>query len=221
MAVVIVAVVIGLVVAHRNEQERGRQFQALADEMELQFHPTGSADIMAALSHLRLFNRGRGRRFTNMIAGQTDDLQLALFGYRYTTGGGKNSQTHNQSVITFWSPRLHLPEFELRPEHFFHRIGRVLGYQDINFPEHPNFSSTFLLRGPDETAIREFFNPQRLAFLEQMAGISIEGCGDRLIIYRAGRRISPSEAREFMAKGFEVYAQFKTDQPSQTETLTS
>ena len=50
------------------------------------------------LSHLPLLSRGRARRLVNLIQGETDEAELAIFDYRYTVGSGKNSQTHRQSV---------------------------------------------------------------------------------------------------------------------------
>ena len=195
--------------AHKYEQARTERFQEVAEDLGLEFFPTGDPAVQEAIGHLRLFNQGHGRRTQNMLSGQTDDIEIAIFGYRFITGGGKNQQTHHQSVISFQSPNLSLPEFELRPEHFFHKIGQAFGYKDIDFDSHPIFSKRFLLRGPDEAAIREFFKPELLEFFESHQGVSLEATGDRLIYYRARKRIKPEEVRSFMEEGFGVYAVMK------------
>jgi hypothetical protein len=46
-----------------------------------------------------------------------------------------------------------MPHFALRPEKAWHKIGSWFGHQDIDFDSHPRFSSTYLLRGGDESAI--------------------------------------------------------------------
>lgn len=171
--------------AHKYEKARTEAFQAAAEDLGLEFHPTGDPVVQEAIGHLRLFNQGHARRIQNMLSGQTDDIEIAIFGYRFVTGGGKNQQTHNQTVISFQSPNLSLPNFELRPEHLFHKIGQALGYKDIDFDSHPVFSKRFLLRGPDEATIREFFKPELLEFFESHQGVSVEASGDRLIYYRA------------------------------------
>lgn len=206
----IVVLIGGIIYAHQQyEKARMEQFRSVAAELGLDFYPAGDPVVMEAIGHLRLFNQGHGRKTKNMISGQSDDIGIAIFGYRYVTGGGNNQQTHHQTVISFQSPNLSLPEFELRPEHFFHKLGQALGYTDIDFETHPVFSKRFLLRGPDEAAIREFFKPELLEFFESRQGISLEASGDRLIYYRARKRIKPEEVRAYMEEGFSAYAAMK------------
>ena len=144
-----------------------------------------------------------------MICGQTEDIELAIFGYRYTTGGGKHQHTHQQTVISFQSPHLSLPEFELRPESFLHKIGKVFGFEDVNFDSHPLFSKRYLLRGSDEAAIRDVFTSELLEYFEAQDGVSIEASRNGLIYYRAGKRIKPTDVRPFMEEGFRVYGILK------------
>jgi hypothetical protein len=71
-------------------------------------------------------------------------------------------------VISFQSSLLSLPEFELRSENMFHKIGKAFGCQDINFESHPEFSKRYLLRGADEEAVRTFFTPEmRVAWVSR------------------------------------------------------
>jgi hypothetical protein len=206
------ALVIGIIYAVRKfEQARTEALQGVADELGLQFYPKGDGTVENEIGHLRLFNQGHSRKMKNMISGQTEDIEVAIFGYRYTTGGGKNQHTHQQTVISFRSPHLSLPEFEIRPENLFHKIGQALGYQDIDFDSHPIFSKKYLLRGPDEAAVREFLTPKLLQFFESQQGISVEASRDRLIYYRASKRIKPEQVRSFMAEGFHVYELMKQE----------
>ena len=62
-----------------------------------------------------------------------------MFACRYVTGGGKHTRVIRQTVIYFRSPQLHLPEFALRPENLFHKMGAAFGYQDIDFDSHRKF----------------------------------------------------------------------------------
>lgn len=217
LAVIIIAAIAGGILliggsiyAHqKREQARTEKLKDVAENLGLDFHPAGDPAVMEAIAHLRLFNQGHGRKTQNMISGQSDDIEIAIFEYRYMTGGGNSQQTHHQTVISFQSSNLGLPEFELRPEHFFHRIGQVLGYADIDFDTHPVFSKRYLLRGPDEAAIRGFFKPELLEFFESRQGVSLEASGDRLIYYRASTRIKPEEVRAFMEEGFSIYGAMK------------
>lgn len=203
--------VVGLIVFafHQYERARTQRFEALAVEMSLEFHPKGDGRVTALMGELRLFNQGHRRRTHNMLIGRTDDVDIAIFGYRYTTGSGKHQHTHSQTVISFQSPHLSLPKFELRPEHMFHKLGQAFGYQDIDFESHPDFSKRYLLRGPDEQSIREAFTPDVLDFFESKKGISVEAANDRLVFFRSGKRIKPEQVRTFMEEGFEVYTRLK------------
>ena len=92
-----------------------------------------------------------------MIYGNYRNHEFALFDYEYVVEGSESNSSYKQSVIWFHSENLCLPNFALRPENLFHKIGGVLGYQDIDFESHPKFSKTFLLRGNDEPKIRDIF----------------------------------------------------------------
>jgi hypothetical protein len=205
VSIVLLIIGFGIYFGHKYEKERTARFEAIALEMGLQFFPEGESAVISQFSSTHLFQQGRRRKFRNMICGDTDALKLAVFGYQYTVGNGKNSHTHHQSVMAFQSSSLELPEFELRPEHFFHKIGKALGYQDINFDAHPVFSKQFILRGPDEQAIRLFFTPERLKALESRPGISIESGKTFLVFYRQRKRVKPEELRAFMQEGFEIH----------------
>lgn len=204
-----VLTVFGLVIflSSKFEKKRTEELQQVAEEMGLQFNATAQLRVQEAIGHLRLFNRGHGKKFKNMMFGEANNVELAIFDYRYTTGGGKNKQTHQQTVICFQSSKLSLPAFELRPENFLHKVGQAFGYQDIDFETHPVFSKQFILRGEDEAAIREFFTPLRLQFFESLLGVSVETSPERLIFYRARKRAKPAEIRSLMKDGFSVFGE--------------
>ena len=121
-----------------------------------------------------------------------------------------------QTVICFRSPQLSLPDFSMRPEHFFHKIGSVLGYQDIDFESHPTaaeFSKKYLLRGKDEQKIRALFTDTALTFFAAHPDkVCVEGSDDQLIWYQPGKIIEPEDIPGFMKEGFEVFRLFARKQ---------
>jgi hypothetical protein len=183
--------------------------RAVADQLGLPFYPGGD-HLLPALAHFKLFSQGSARHIKNLLHGVTDDVEVGIFDYQYTTGGGQHSQTFFQSVVAFRSPRLNLPDFALRPENVFHRIGQVLGYQDIDFESRPDFSKAFLLRGSDEARIREVFDDEVLEFFEGTTGVCVEGGGDQLIYCRSSKKVEPANTRSFMDDGFKVYLLFRS-----------
>jgi hypothetical protein len=110
-----------------------------------------------------------------------------------------------QTVVHFDSKLLDLPDFTVLPETLAHRLGKILGWDDIDFDSHPRFSSAFWLQGSDEERVRQLFRPPLLEWFEGKPQISVEGCGTRLIIYRPAKRSSPEEMRSAMEQGFDLY----------------
>jgi hypothetical protein len=195
---------------HRWEQQRTEALRNVADELGFEFHPGGDPILEGWLAKFHLFSQGHSRKLTNVLRGRTRDLDAAVFDYKYTVGSGKNARTFRTSVVCFRSDDLDLPEFALRPEDFWQRIGvKVFGYQDINFDSHPVFSRAFLLRGPDEAAVRELFTDTVLSHFETQPGVSVEGAGTTLLFYRHNKRIEPTDVRSFLTDGFAVLGMFR------------
>ena len=122
--------------------------------------------------------------------------QVLIFDHQHTVGSGKHRHTRMQTVVHIRSPRLSLPPFVLSPEHALHKIGGLLGYHDIDFPESPEFSSRYLLRSKEaEDRVRMLFHPAVRLFFEQRPPLTVEGHDDELLIYRRQRRVKPEDVR--------------------------
>jgi hypothetical protein len=144
------------------------------------------------------------------MRGRTQDLDVAVFDYRYTTGHGKHARTWRTSVVCLRAEGLDVPDFRLRPETFWQRVGTALfGFQDIDFDSHPAFSAAFQLKGPDEDAVRAAFTPAVLEHFERDPGLSTEGSGDTLVVYRHASRVGPDRVRDLMAEGFAALGLFR------------
>lgn len=192
----------------RMGKKRTEQFALISAELKLDFFPKGSASLFERLKPFHLFSKGWSRKIKNLMEGEANKVELAIFDYQYTTHGGQHPQTHRQSLLFIRSPKLNLPDFSLRPENVFHKIGSAFGDKDIDFETHPIFSKSYLLRGDNEAAIRGLFNNELLNFIQSQQNISIEGSGDQLIFYRHKNRVKPEEVESFMEEGFQVFDQF-------------
>lgn len=210
-AVPAVVVVVIIVLTVIRAGKRREAFLAVAQELGFDFEAKPE-EVWQPVKGLPLFERGHSKRVRNALSGTARDVEVCIFDYRYTVGGGKNSATYNQSVIAFRALSLDLPEFALKPENVFHRIGSVFGYQDIDFDDHPEFSKHYLLRGDDERAVRTVFDEEVLGYFETNQGLSVEGAGDHLIVYRRSKRIDPDEVRAFMETGFGVFSAFAREE---------
>jgi carbonic anhydrase len=188
------------------EKKRSEKLQAVATSMGFTFtrKPTGGA--VPGLPGFKLFNQGHSRKAYNLMQGATGDTEVMLFDYRYTIGHGKNSHTYNQTVGLFRSTDMMLPSFMLSPENVLHKIISTFGYQDIDFEENPDFSKSYLLRGPDEDAIRQTFAKDVLAFFANHKKLSVEAGGNAILIYRASRRESPDNIRAALEHWFSAFS---------------
>jgi hypothetical protein len=193
---------------NRMERNRTENFKAIASKLGMEFHAEGMDSVHKAHHHLRLFQRGREQKLRNLLRTHQDNTIVAVFDYQFTSGRGEKSRTHRQTVFSFSSSNLELPAFALRPENVFHKIGNIFGFTDINFESHPTFSSQYLLKGADEQAIRGFFTPDRIQYLESQKGICMEAEKNCLIYYRASRRVKADDLHTFITEGIEISKRF-------------
>lgn len=154
----------------------------------------GLADFQASLQRFELLNQGHSQRILNLFQGTRHGCALAVFEYQYRTGSGKNKTTHAQTVVALARKDTALPRFRLSAENVFHKLISVFGYQDIDFPDDPEFSQAFLLRGKDESAIRQLFSPAVRNEMVSHTGLVVEGDGSTLLVHRTGSRyLAPEE----------------------------
>ena len=206
----------------KGSEQRTKEFKRISEQLGMTFSARvkGRAKDRAT-PPVPLFYEGHSRVITNMLHGDSEllgfaeEFEVRIFAYEFTGGSGKSSSTWMQSVICFQSPQLNLPKFQLRPEHFFDKIGSKLGYQDIDFESHPTaveFSKKYLLRGKDEQKIRALFTDEVLAFFAGQDKICVEGFSSHLCFYRARKLIEPEDIPAFMKEGFEVFRVFSRKQ---------
>ena len=186
-------------------KRRTEAWQRVADELGLTFQGKQN-DVLQRFGNLRLLSRGRSQRFSNVVSGGTEETEITIGDFRYRTGSGKNSHTHNQTVCLLEDKKLDLPHCCLRPEsRFFNFLGGLFGGQDIDFDDDPDFSGAFVLQGDDEQAVRTTFDPPTRAWFAGKKGerLHFEAHGPTLL-FHTGRRIKPGQTRQLMQQALEV-----------------
>lgn len=196
------------------ERVRTREVQAVAERMGWPFTAEADFGAIPGMQRFELFAWGRGQEVRNLCRIQRGDRQVTLFDYQYTTGTGKSRRTWQQTVAHVRSPRLRLPRFALRPEHVFHKIGGMFGYQDIDIPADPGFSSRYLLRGQDETAIRAAFGAGVLDFYDRNPRSCAEGADAELFFWRTEKRAKPEELPALVDLALVLADRFEADSSS-------
>lgn len=209
--------IVGLVLwlIFRYEKKRTAELEIVASELGLQFTPQGDERLLAMLQQFRLFNRGHSRRMKNVMTAVTEHTTLTIFDYQYTTGGGKNSHTHSRTLVALESAAFQFPQFSVRPEGFGDKLASKLGFQDIDFDHHPDFSSKFVLQADDENAVRRFFTSQILDLFVSRPDVSVDAAPG-LITYWKPRRMKPEEIHDLMSEAYD-FARVLDENPSRQQ----
>lgn len=186
---------------------RTDQIKRLAYELDMTYEAKDEWGLLRLLEDFKLFQPGGRKRIEHLLHRQDNMLEsdLRIFDYRYTISTGKSSRTFKQTVFFMQSKKLGLPQFLMKPEHFFHRVGEFLGLsQDIDFEEHPKFSEQYWLTSQDEDYLRASLNEPFLKFFTIEKDWQLEGLNYYLLFYRKNHLLSSQEIAEFYKKGTQI-----------------
>jgi hypothetical protein len=205
-AVIGITLLIFLVISAR-EKKRTRQLETVVEEMGLNFQATGDEGLKGRLGSFPLFNVGRKQELKNLVLGDTSQANLALFDFRYVTGHGKHKKTRRQTVVAMEAPELEMPAFNMRPEGMWDKVGGIFGMQDIDFDEHPDFSSKFVLKGENEEQVRSYMDQELLDFFTEHPYLCCEGRPGAFLYYRRYKRVAPDAQllQSFLEEGMVVF----------------
>jgi len=163
------------------------------------------------LKDFTLFRRGRRRKITNVLTTTDDmmDLTINVFDYSYVRGKSKTRKYRRQTVFFVNSKLIGLPEMQLKPETLVHKLGHMLGIEDINFEEFPKFSGQYYLTGEDEELIRHAMSKKALRFFTNETGWCMEGLNYYMILYKRNKLASTRSVKTLIRKGKQLHEIFK------------
>ncbi len=186
----IIAGVIGFMVySIAKERKRREEISKFAAGLGLTAYPMLSAADQALFDRFGFSQKGHSRKPSNVILADSGDLRMLLFDYSYATGGGKSRRTHQQTVAVASSGSIAAPDFQVYPEGAFQWLSELFGGKDIDFNDDPEFSRTFVLKGSDEVAIREYFTPIRRRAVMELGKIHLEAHNEHFMLTRPGMRL--------------------------------
>jgi hypothetical protein len=190
---------------------RAEELEFLARSLKMDFSRSDSMGLVNYLKDFKLYSRGHSRRVYNILRESEigNDLKTYIFDFRYTVSSGNSSSTYRQTAFFVKTKELGLPQFYMRPEHFFHRVGSWFGIDDIDFEMDPEFSGKYYLTGEDQVIIRETFSEPTRAYFRLNKKWHVEGLNYFLLIYRPNKIIPPAEIKRFYQKGMEIYSLLK------------
>ena len=193
-----------------NHRQRTAALREVAGRLHMGFSEKDEWGLLALLKDFELFRKGGRKRIINLMTKSAGLLEekIHIFDYQYTVSTGKSAVTIRQSVFFVQSKALGLPEMLLKPENFFHKIGNLLGMQDIDFEEWPEFSRKFLLQG-NEWRIRRTMTEELTRFFLVEKNWCLESVGYFLIFYRPKKLVAHDELEKLYARGMDLYEHLK------------
>ncbi|HMP02393.1 MAG TPA: hypothetical protein PKD86_03115 [Gemmatales bacterium] len=199
---------------HLKRLQRAAEMLDAADLLDFDFTEVVSAkDFKEAHGSCSLLEEGHSHKFHNVLVGQVGETTVCLADWSYTVGGGKSARHYAQTLVVLpgnpgW------PDFRLTPENWLHRLGDWFGAADIDFDDSPQFSKMYLLKGPDEAAIRAVFAADVRSRLEEKANWHIEGHEAGLVAFRKNHQVAPDQLAEFIAEVLGLAALMAAPPPS-------
>jgi hypothetical protein len=196
----VVLLVLWLGTSTMMARRRSRALGAMAQGMRFSFEEKSKGPERREDLNTWLFQRGTGKTFRNVMAGDSAGLKAGLFDYSYVVSGGQNARTVGQTVATFARPGVSMAEFEMEPMGMVQRIGEAITHKNIRFDTHPDLGHMYQIRSPEVERTREIFTGDLLTYMEGLDPQKkwrMEGLGETLILYRAGKKVRPTELKEF------------------------
>ncbi len=144
----------------------------------------------------------------NVLVGKWDDCDATLFDLQ----GSSNylTKSNTQTVAGFRKEGLNLPVFQLHTTDLGDRIARLFSHDvvDVSAPE--EFGDRYTLRSINPLECLAFFTPEIIAFFATLPrhGLTIEGYGDTVILYRPGARVHPAKLSEFLQQTGDIASAF-------------
>mgnify|MGYP001765424946 CR=1 FL=1 len=206
--IIFVVVIAGLSMAYTawSNKKRRESIEGLAAEMGFNFQADDKifTQQLESMGRFELFSKGRSRKAMNILRSKRKDYEVTLFDYRYTTGSGRSSQTHYQTIALFSLESSEFPQYILRPRSLLDKVVAKFGMKEIDFSQRPEFSKKYIVRGNDETAIKRVINDAVQTHFKQQNKLTSEANGNQFLIYRTDYRVKPEELRTFLENATQV-----------------
>ena len=217
MPVIIVVVVVVLIVIIatwiRNLITRSRtvKLRKQAQLLGFRFAEEGDLTLIHRSGPFLLFALGDNRGIRNLMEGEIDGIDVAVFDFRYSVSlSPRYAENWWQTVVLLSTSSLDMPTFSMLPEVTHDAITdrvedpmmqeRLLGMASLRFDDHPEFNERYRLQGMDRAEIKALFNDEVVGYFEGREDVSVEGDGTNLIFYRFNEPIPPEEIEVFIQK---------------------
>jgi len=176
--------------AFRRSERRRKEMQAVAERMGLSYDACGDFSRWVPLDRFGLLRReGHDRAFENILIGDVNGREVAVFDYRYTPGSALDvfyPPTVFVTAVAIPTGR-DIVDCELSPETAADRLREVFGAPDIDFGDDPDFSRAYVLRGRSEDAVRRVFDARVRLWFAKNRGWFVQSASGWLLCFKSDR----------------------------------
>ncbi len=141
---------------------------------------------------------------TNVIQGVHENFNTRweVYDITYEKGALSAAEVYHSTIHVLYLP-FKIPRFVLEEEALLDKLMKMAGFGEIDFEEHKEFSSKFLLRGAekDKAYITYLFNKELIEFLQSQEIYHIESNGTSICIFKGTRYASPPEVKKLLQFG--------------------
>lgn len=175
-------VVVAAIIGFWWEHHRKKKLQAFAASRGLTY--AARDDRWVRIDTGYPYGQGRSPKAKHVMTGQHRGRPIVIFEHEWTTGSGKDTQTHHARKTLMGLPKS-FPKLELRPEGIVGRMARRMGMKDIEL-ESDAFNEAYKVSG-DRRFAYDVLHPR---FMEWMLHTSAPGFtinGQYIALYGQGR----------------------------------
>ena len=181
LLIVALGAVIGIVgLIWYGKYLRRQMWMRLADKYQMRYSRTDPFDIPQSFE-FALLREGRSRQAFNCLDGTYKGLPVILFDYRFVTGLGNQSKSHELSALL---TRLSIAcnHLIIRPETAMGRFAAFLGFGAIQF-EFEEFNRTYNVHCEDKKFAYDICHPDMMEFMLEYPTLTWELQGNHLLLY--------------------------------------
>ncbi|MBT8284722.1 MAG: SulP family inorganic anion transporter [Flavobacteriaceae bacterium] len=133
---------------------------------------------------------------------QLEDVKnkVSVFDVEFTEGEFIAKEVIKSTVMYLPLPSS-IPVFTLDKEGLLALLYNLSGFEEVEVPNHPDFSKRFRLSGEDPEGISEVFSDELVLFLESHPYYHVESNGNALLILKKERLLSVKEVKRMIYFG--------------------
>jgi len=183
-----------IVASVAGERKRRRRLEEalvrLGGAFELEPGDDAKEEAFRHVGLLRGLKTGsRGIRWCGEVA--VEGMTVRILEHKYTTGSGKNQQTHWHTIASVPCPP-EWPVLTLDEEHLFHKVADLFGKEDLRLDD-PAFNSRWRVKTDDEDFAIVFLSPPVQSFLMSLPKGHRLRVGEGALCVVQKRRVAPEQ----------------------------